>query len=214
MQYFLGYPGFISEKPFDASLFVEIRKRLSLDVMNAINEAIVQLMTCFGEKAEKANRNSEVSATHEPLEKGDTHSGKQAGQAETEASVPNAPLEKSDTHTDKTSNQVKVNVQSELSATNAPLEKGDSHPCQQSGQPEPPVETATGEETYEQKDKPSGQAAPSGSSDHTEAVETKEDPDGQPPCLPDVQSEVTHKGILLLDATVCPQDTVTELVEV
>ena len=51
MQYFLGYPSFTSDKPFDASLFVSIRKRLGLDAINAINEMIVKLKTHFEEKA-------------------------------------------------------------------------------------------------------------------------------------------------------------------
>jgi hypothetical protein len=41
MQYFLGYSSFTNEAPFSPSLFVEIRERLSLEVMNAINEIIV-----------------------------------------------------------------------------------------------------------------------------------------------------------------------------
>lgn len=49
MQYFLGYPGFSTEEPFDASLFVEIRKRLGADSINAINDRIVQLRTGFKE---------------------------------------------------------------------------------------------------------------------------------------------------------------------
>ena len=43
MQYFLGYTSFSSEPPFDASLFVEFRKRLGMDNVNAINEKIVSL---------------------------------------------------------------------------------------------------------------------------------------------------------------------------
>jgi len=43
MQYFLGYPSFSSEPPFDASLFVEFRKRLGMDTVNAINERITAL---------------------------------------------------------------------------------------------------------------------------------------------------------------------------
>jgi hypothetical protein len=39
MQYFLGYSSFVNEKPFDASLFVEIRKRIGMDVVNSINES-------------------------------------------------------------------------------------------------------------------------------------------------------------------------------
>jgi len=121
MQYFLGYPSFISEKPFDATLFVEIRKRLSLDVMNAINETIVKLMTCFEEKKENANRKSEASTTVAPLEKGDTQPVKKIGQAETEASVTNASLENNDTQAEKVSSQeqAKENGQSELKLAGA-----------------------------------------------------------------------------------------------
>jgi len=45
MQYFLGYPSFTSVAPFDASLFVEFRKRLGMDALNAINERIALLKT-------------------------------------------------------------------------------------------------------------------------------------------------------------------------
>ena len=41
MQYFLGYSSFTNEAPFDASLFVDIRHRLSLEVMNSINEIVI-----------------------------------------------------------------------------------------------------------------------------------------------------------------------------
>ena len=41
MQYFLGYSSFTNEAPFDASLFVDIRERLSLEVMNNINEIVI-----------------------------------------------------------------------------------------------------------------------------------------------------------------------------
>jgi hypothetical protein len=45
MQYFLGYSSFTSDKPFDASLFVDIRKQLGLEIINEINEKIVSLKT-------------------------------------------------------------------------------------------------------------------------------------------------------------------------
>jgi hypothetical protein len=45
MQYFLGYSSFTSDKPFDASLFVDFRKELGLDTINEINEKIVLLKT-------------------------------------------------------------------------------------------------------------------------------------------------------------------------
>lgn len=41
MQYFLGYTSFTNEEPFSDTLFVEIRKRLSLDLLSKINEVIV-----------------------------------------------------------------------------------------------------------------------------------------------------------------------------
>lgn len=43
MQYFLGYTSFCDVPPFDASLFVEFRKRLGLSEINAINERIAKI---------------------------------------------------------------------------------------------------------------------------------------------------------------------------
>lgn len=43
MQYFLGYSSFSTEEPFDASLFVEFRKRLGRQELDRINELIVTL---------------------------------------------------------------------------------------------------------------------------------------------------------------------------
>lgn len=48
MQYFLGYSSFTNQAPFDASLFVEFRKRLGSEQLNAINERIVSLKANFG----------------------------------------------------------------------------------------------------------------------------------------------------------------------
>ena len=45
MQHFLGYPSFSVEPPFDPSLFVEIRKRLGIETLNAINEKIIAIKT-------------------------------------------------------------------------------------------------------------------------------------------------------------------------
>ena len=41
MQYFIGYSSFTNEAPFSASLFVEIRERLNLEILSKINEVIV-----------------------------------------------------------------------------------------------------------------------------------------------------------------------------
>ena len=54
MQYFLGYSSFTNEPPFDASLFVDFRKRLGIDCINSINEKIAEL---------KANLSSQSSAS-------------------------------------------------------------------------------------------------------------------------------------------------------
>ena len=43
MQYFLGYSSFNNEAPFSPSLFVEIRERLSLDILSKINEVVALL---------------------------------------------------------------------------------------------------------------------------------------------------------------------------
>jgi len=50
MQYFIGFSGFSDQEPFDASLFVSIRKRIGIDQINAINEKIVGLNHQITEK--------------------------------------------------------------------------------------------------------------------------------------------------------------------
>jgi hypothetical protein len=60
MQYFLGYPSFTNEPPFDASLFVEFRKRLGMDNLNTINEKIVAIKTRL-ERSEKTIDESDGS---------------------------------------------------------------------------------------------------------------------------------------------------------
>jgi IS5 family transposase len=47
MQYFLGYPSFTNEAPYDPSLLTDFRKRLGMDQVNAINERIVSLKAKF-----------------------------------------------------------------------------------------------------------------------------------------------------------------------
>jgi len=43
MQYFLGYSSFTNEAPFSPTLFVEVRERLSLDLLSKINDVIAVL---------------------------------------------------------------------------------------------------------------------------------------------------------------------------
>lgn len=53
MQYFLGYSSFSSEPPFDASLFVEMRKRLGVESLNAINDRIICIKRQNQDKGQK-----------------------------------------------------------------------------------------------------------------------------------------------------------------
>lgn len=72
MQYFLGYSSFNSEPPFDASLFVDFRKRLGMENLNAINERIVMLKTRLESKENKSVSPSDEneSNSREPKNKG------------------------------------------------------------------------------------------------------------------------------------------------
>lgn len=54
MQYFLGYPSFCDVAPFDASLFVEFRKRLGKEQLQQINALIVKLGQQKLEEAQKS----------------------------------------------------------------------------------------------------------------------------------------------------------------
>lgn len=56
MQYFLGFSSFSDEEPFDASLFVEFRKRLGLQQINAINEKILKLSIAAQQRAASADK--------------------------------------------------------------------------------------------------------------------------------------------------------------
>lgn len=54
MQYFLGYTSFTNEAPFSDTLFVEIRKRLSLELLSKINEVIA--LHCLQEPEQKDDK--------------------------------------------------------------------------------------------------------------------------------------------------------------
>jgi hypothetical protein len=78
MQYFIGYSSFSYEEPFDPSLFVDFRKRLGIEQINAINEKILGLNQ--NEGAEAPHDDGTISA----------HSG-----AQEERGPPNASLDES-----------------------------------------------------------------------------------------------------------------------
>ena len=65
MQYFIGYTSFTTEPPFDASLFVEFRKRLTLEHLNELNEKIILLKICF-EQTDKSTTNKKDYSEEPP----------------------------------------------------------------------------------------------------------------------------------------------------
>ena len=54
MQYFIGYSSFSDEAPFDPSLFVDLRKRLGAEEVNAINEKIMGVLNSRDSKKDNA----------------------------------------------------------------------------------------------------------------------------------------------------------------
>jgi len=64
MQYFLGYSSFTNEPPFDASLFVDFRKRLGIDCLNSINEKIAELKVNLTSQSSLASEKSD----NEPID--------------------------------------------------------------------------------------------------------------------------------------------------
>lgn len=83
MQYFIGYSSFSDEAPFDASLFVEVRNRLGLEQVNAMNELIIKSATLKKEGSPEDPKQSSPPSTVSKDEKEEarspaapTHKGK------------------------------------------------------------------------------------------------------------------------------------------
>ncbi len=81
MQYFIGYSGFSNEAPFDSSLFVEIRKRLGAEQINAINEKIFELSKTKPKKENDADMSEQspsrgTEACQEKEKSSLTHEGR------------------------------------------------------------------------------------------------------------------------------------------
>ncbi|WP_281298630.1 transposase [Flavobacterium limnophilum] len=70
MQYFLGYSSFSDIPPFDASLFVEFRKNLGLDVINSINEKIIGLKTQLKENSKPKRGDFESDSNNQNNNRG------------------------------------------------------------------------------------------------------------------------------------------------
>lgn len=73
MQYFLGFTSFSNEPPFDPSLFVEFRKRIGMDQVNAINEKIAMLKAEF-ESIKKDSEKKDELDNHDLDHHKDEHS--------------------------------------------------------------------------------------------------------------------------------------------
>ena len=73
MQYFLGYSSFCDVPPFDASLFVEFRKRLGLEQINKINERISEIKQELEQKEQnkKPKKNDDNASNQQEI----THKG-------------------------------------------------------------------------------------------------------------------------------------------
>lgn len=72
LQYFLGYSSYIKESPFDPSLFVDIRRRLSQELIAEMNERIYGFsMKKSSVKVKKGQKNNQDSSDDEPKNKGE-----------------------------------------------------------------------------------------------------------------------------------------------
>jgi hypothetical protein len=75
MQYFLGYSSFTRETPFDASLFVEFRKRLGFENINSINEKIIEIKTKL-ENERNSNCSKKESKNKEDIDNDTDNKGR------------------------------------------------------------------------------------------------------------------------------------------
>ena len=66
MQYFLGYSSFTNEAPFSPSLFVSIRQRLSLAVINTINDIVIAHSFDKAHKEPAKNNEADDSNNNNP----------------------------------------------------------------------------------------------------------------------------------------------------
>jgi hypothetical protein len=78
MQYFLGYSSFTNEEPFSDTLFVEIRKRLSMDLLGKINEVIALHCIEMQEAKLQGQKEPENKKQNEkPVQNNDTDENKE-----------------------------------------------------------------------------------------------------------------------------------------
>jgi IS5 family transposase len=68
MQYFPGYASFTNEAPFSPSLFVEIRERICLAIVNSISDIVIahgfELEQKNNHSSKEKNKNDDVSKAY------------------------------------------------------------------------------------------------------------------------------------------------------
>jgi hypothetical protein len=96
MQYFIGYSGFSAAPAFDPSLFVELRTRLGMEQINAINERIIglvqQSMAASGPDASDQEDAKEEVIIPAKAEQENLHSLQDQSTSSTGTANPAAPL--------------------------------------------------------------------------------------------------------------------------
>ena len=80
LQYFLGFDSFSTAPVFDASLFVEIRKRMTDTVLNAINEEVVRSYLAPAPPLKTINQ-GETQPSELPSKDNDDHSSPSSSEA-------------------------------------------------------------------------------------------------------------------------------------
>ena len=77
LQYFLGLPGFTNQAPFDPSMLVHFRKRISRELLGKMNEQIVLNSQKAATEAEKGKEEQEIEASK--TEEGESKERKNQG---------------------------------------------------------------------------------------------------------------------------------------
>jgi IS5 family transposase len=123
MQYFIGYSGYSYEPVFDASLFVDLRKRFGAEQINEINELIMGLVTEEEMKDKKDDGQQDNDTVHDDLNqlKQTTESGGPSGQ---QSSV-EPPANKGELIADATACPQDISYPTDLNLLNDAREKSE-----------------------------------------------------------------------------------------
>jgi len=98
LQYFIGMSSYSNETPFDASMLVHFRERISVSLVNKVNQEMVKRMleTTSAEPTEKKIEEKEISElatpAAQPTEKKIEEKETEKGQEISESAIPTADL--------------------------------------------------------------------------------------------------------------------------